>query len=254
MSLLRASIHRMLPRLLGLQLLGNLLLLGLSSLWLLIPDSHVWQLILSLVFGILLVISFLEQHAYTLRNLRQPAEPLRLWRSALVLFAWLLLFYLASLALSHWSVHIDDRAGFWNSRLSPSLRRVWTYERLQQWQQQAAALALWVLLPALLLPWIIETVSCGPSAASWRRGLRVLARWQHWLAAIVLCEAILQLTPRLVDWHPYDSVHGEIGSALFRLPLVCVVDVFLALLLCSIDAGLLQRQDIGGNAGAQPHP
>ena len=97
-------------------------------------------------------------------------------------------------------------------------------------------------------------MSCGVGPASWRRGIRALARWQHWLAAIVLCEAILQLTPRLVDWHPYDSVHGEIGSALFRLPLVLVVDVFLAMLLCSIDAVLLQRQDVAGKAGAQPVP
>lgn len=252
MNLLRAAMGRVQPGLLGMQLLGNGLLLGLGSLWLLIPDSHVWQLIVSVLLIALLAISFLELHAYTLRRLRRPTQPARVWLGAVILAVWLLLFFGVSQGIDRWAVHIQDRAGFWNSRLSPTLRAVWTFERLQQWQTEGAMLLLWVVLPAAVLPWLIETVSAGTQAGSWRRGLHVLARWQHWVAAVVLLGAVRMLTPRLVDWHPYDSVHGEIWSALFRLPLVFVADAVLLLLLCGFDGVLLARYHFGGDAGVQP--
>lgn len=242
------------PRLLALQLVGNAVLLALAAVWLLIPDSHVWQLLLSFCFAGLLVISLLELHAFTLRTLRQPRRPIRVWLGALILACWLAFSLASAQLLALWNVHAADRAGYWNSRLSPSARTTWTFDRLQHGQLTAASLLLWIVIPGLLLPWLIETVSSGTVASAWRNGLRVLLCWQHWIAAILLLGAIRLLTPRLIDWHPYDSIRGEVWSALFRLSLVYVADVLFALLLCSVDTALLARHDIRRNTAAQPPP
>ena len=110
------------------------------------------------------------------------------------------------------------------------------------------------MLPALVLPFLMETVTAGFRARSLRNAQRVLGRWQHWLSVAVIAVLLLYITPRLIDWHPTDTVSGEIVSAALRLPLVYLLDLFLVLFLLAIAGTLLSRGDTSGNAVTEPPP
>ena len=68
------------PRLIGLHLVLNAILLVAASLWLLIPEAHVWQLILAGVSGLLILLVFLWLHSGTLAYAAEPA-PEKFWHA-----------------------------------------------------------------------------------------------------------------------------------------------------------------------------
>ena len=254
MSFLRGALERITVRAFFLLCAGDLAALLLGLVWLKIPDSHVWQLVVSVLLGALVVGGFLLLQVFSIQGLRRAVKPLRLWLASLLLVAWLLLFALLVRLAGHLNDHISERAGFWNSRFGPHLRNMFSYNRLVSWQTDLVSLLLWIILPALFLPWIVESVS----NVSWARlpghAGRLLRDWRHWLAMVVIGGLLLWITPTLLYWHPVDSIGGEIVSALFRLPLVFLVDVGLLLFLLAIEAELLARLDAGRHTIAEPAP
>lgn len=244
MNLLR----RITPRVLILQLAGNAILAAIASVWLEIPDSHTWQLLLSVVIAIALIAAFLWLHTITLRILRQPLTVITLWFSSILLAAWLLLTKAFTTAIAHLDDNSSQRAGYWNSKLSPHWRNIFTYERLDTWQTNLTQFVLWVILPAIVLPFLIETVTTGLRAPAWRNAARTLQRWQHWLTVLLVSIAGRSITNHLIDWHPTDTIHGELISAALRLPLAYVLAVLLALIVLTVTAVLLGRANTQRNA------
>lgn len=246
MKWLLCALRRITPRLLLLQAAGNAVLLLLAVACLQIPDSHAWQLFCSLLSGAVLTMGFLTLHSVTLRRLHAAAKGAPLWVGMLVLAGWVLLYWLLAQAAGHISDHAYLRAGYWNSQLGPHWRTVFTYDRLIAWQNDLSSVLVWTVLPALLLPLLVETVTRG--LAGWRNGLRVLLRWQHWLIVIAASWLGCWLTSTLLSWHPAHSVRGELFSLALRLLLIYAIDLLLVLLMLATDAELLTRNDSGRDA------
>jgi hypothetical protein len=251
-ALLSAALNRIRPAILLLQFAGNATVGLLVIAWLRIPDSHTWQLAFSAALAALIAAGFLLLHATILRRLRQPVHVIALWLRALILFLWLLLAYALSTAALHISDEASRRAGYVNSQLGHPLRSYFTFEHLYTWQQDAVTVILWFAIPALLLPFIVETVSRGPGRLTWRTCFGVLRRWQHWLTFGLASWLALWLSTRLIAWHPSYTVRGELLSTALRLGLVYLVDMLLMTLVLAIVAELLARYDAERNARWDP--
>ncbi|GAA3768734.1 hypothetical protein [Terriglobus aquaticus] len=247
-NLLTAAMQRVRGPVLLPLLGGNALLLLCAMLGLLIPDSHTWQVLLSLALALGVVSALLLWNALAVRRLRTSAPTIPLWHGALLLGAFLLiaasLWYGVDLAYAS----VETRAGYWNSQMSSALRHAFTYARLIQLQQFTLSTIQGVLVPAVLLPIAMESSTFGLRSGAMRRGLRGLAQWQHWAVAVVTLGVIAPLVPRVLAWHPAHSVTGETISALLRLVLAALLIVVSAIALLCVDAELLHRI----HASAQP--
>lgn len=243
MNLLR----RITPRILLLQLAGNALLAAIAAVWLEIPDSHTWQLILSVLIAFSLIAVFLWLHTTSLRTLRQPLTAIPLWLSSAILAAWLLCLRFLTTAITHLDDNSSQRAGYWNSRLSPHWRKTFTYQRLDTWQTNLTQFLLWVVLPAIVLPFLIETVTSGLRAPAWRNAARTLLCWQHWLTVLVISFLGRWVVNHLINWHPTDTIHGELISVALRLPVAYLLAVLFGLIALSSTAALLARNSTPRN-------
>jgi hypothetical protein len=214
---------------------GSIVAAVLIALWLNIADSHVWQFVLSMLLGLAILLGVLWLKATILRLIRLGiiATP----QSMGILAVWIVVGWALSQFIQTLSVHVVERAGFWNSRLSAHQRTLFTEPRLELWQNDAISTLLWFVLPALLLPVLIETVSGG--------GLKtvgsVYARWQLWLTIAVASISACWLSTKLTTWHPAESVRGEIISAILRLGCLYIVLLAIALITLSILSELLHR-------------
>ncbi len=248
--LLPSALRRITLRVLLLQILGNAVVFLCGCAWLQIPDSHLWELVLSLLLALAFAVGFVELHASILRRLRKLDELKPLWQSALLLAAWLLLLYLLITACAHLGDGSMRRAGYWNSQLGPHMRTFFTFERLYSWQDECVGFLLWVVLPGLLLPFAMESVSRGPAA--WRsagsNAFPILRRWQYWLTAIAIWWSATRLTSALVQWTPGHTVRGELISVTLRLGLAYCADALLLTLLLAVTAELLARNHAARHA------
>ncbi len=243
-ALFPALLRRIRPAVLLPLVGGNLLIFLVAVLALLIPDSHAWQLVLSSFLALSLAIALLVWNSIALRRFRVQhanAPILPLWQSALLLAGWLflaaLLFHMMTFALPN----VEMRAGFWNSRLSPGLRHLFPYQRLIWLQNTFLNAMMWVMLPALLVPFAMEAVVFGLHPQPLYRAVCVLRTARYWLIAIASLGLVAWLTPVLVDWHPTDTVHGEVVSAALRLTLIALLDASAILLVLAMGAELLHR-------------
>jgi hypothetical protein len=167
-----------------------------------------------------------------------------------LLAGWAVLSWVMVAASSHIMDNAAQRAGYWNSQLGAPSRAYLTYMRLLSLQEDAVLVLLWVLIPGLLLPFVVETVCCGRAGTVWARGLRTLVNWRHWVVVAVAATVAYWLTDKLIAWHPSYSVRGELVSAVLRVGTVYLLDAMLALVVIASTAELLAQRDGGGNAPA----
>ncbi len=232
--------------------LGLPVLALLSFFWLEIPDSHIWELALSLITASLLLGTFLWIVSSTVRSTRRSAQPCSLWVGAALLGLWLVVEWTLLHLVSHINDHAMERVGFWNSKLSAGMRTTLTFDRLIAWQHDVLVLLLWIVVPAILTPFFIETVSRGLGASVWRSAAAVLRSWQHWLTFIFSGVAVYWVTDKLTGWHPSRSVHGELISLVLRLAFCYLIVFALAVLVLRIDAMLLAREHARRYPAAEP--
>lgn len=242
-ALLTTAARRVRPLVLVPLVGGNLLLLLVGASALLIPDSHVWQLLLSGCVSLGLAAGLLVWNAVAIRRLRSPIQLAPLWLGALLLALWL--------ALAAWLAHligfaepgIETRAGFWNAELPHGLRYVLPFTRLVRLQEVALMALRWVVLPALVIPFAMETASTGLHASALWRALRVLFTARHWITAMLTLGIAALAVPVLAMWHPAHAVTGEVVSAAVRLALASLLIVLAAVSVLAVDAELLHRAD-----------
>jgi len=217
---------------------GSVALAVLAGLWLQIPDSHVWEFCLSIVLGLGILAGLIWLKTEVVRRMRLGvgATP----QMMAVMAVWMVVGWLLLQLVEALSVHVVERAGYWNSRLSAHQRTIFTEARLESWQNDAISTLLWFVLPGLLLPVIVETVSGG--------GLktvgRVYLRWQMWLTVGVATVVGCWVAEKLLAWHPAESVRGELLSAVGRLGLLYVVLLGIGLVTVAVVAELLARADV----------
>lgn len=220
---------------------GNALLLTAGVLGLVIPDSHAWQVMLSLLLAASLLGAALLWNTSALRKLRTAIPFLPLWKGALLLAGLLLLTSALCSTAGLAATNMELRAGYWNSQMPAALRPTLSFGHLVALQQFCIAATQWITVPALLLPFAIESSSFGLHWRTLRHGLRVLLSVQHWAMVILALGAIRLLVPKITAWHPAHSVSGETASAVLRLGFAGVLILTCGVLLLCVDAELLHR-------------
>ncbi|WP_419804000.1 hypothetical protein [Terriglobus sp.] len=242
-GLLTAALRRIRPSALLPLIGGNLLVFLAALLGLHIPDSHTWQLLLSLLLALGLISGLLLWNASGIRRMRTVASQTPLWTGALLLGACLLIAALLFHIAGYAEPNIETRAGYWNSQLSSGMRHLLSYERLVSLQQLALAAFRWVFVPTLVLPFAMEWATFGLHRITIRRASRVVLSAPHWVTAVVALGITLWVVPWLTAWHPTHSVGGEMVSAVLRLGLAGLLVTAAAVLLLAVDAELLHRKD-----------
>jgi hypothetical protein len=221
MKTMRLAFKKMSIGVLLLQWFGNLAAMLLAFLWLQIPDSHAWEFAFSVLAAGLLAFLFLWLQAYTFRVLHPQSGIAPLWRRLLILLAMIGAGFLLNQAIDAGRAHEGLLAGYWNSRFSPGVRTLYTYQRLVQWQECAYNLLQW-LLAALLLPIALLTAGGG-----WRHAGRVYRRIIYWFTAVAAGLVGGLIGGALVSWTPGHGTVMEIISMLLRLGLTYTVGVIL---------------------------
>ena len=247
-SVWSGAVRRLRPGWVLLQLVGNAVVVFGAMAWLHIPDSHGWQFAFSVVSALLILAALLWIYVKSANEARRPDVRTSYWIAGI----WLLIGGVVSLVWMHvvakLGVNVELRAGYWNSQLSAHMRTVLTYPRLVEYQH-AAIVALSWLLPLLLLPFVIELVTCGWGTAAVWRAVRVWSRWQYWIVSIAALLLGSRLTSALVDWHPSYTVRGEVVSVMLRLVLAYGIDILLGCVVLALTCELLSQASLGQSSG-----
>ena len=249
-------LHRLHPRTLLEQIVGNAVLALLFAAWLQIPDSHAWQLLFSMFMIAALGAAFLILHVRTIQRMHDPAQPVRQWLACILLAAWGLIAHIAAHCLNtlHDSSAIFERAGYWNSKLSASLRPTFSYTRLSDWQQDIFSILLWWILPALLLPLAVESVSNGLRSLLSRTIRCIYTYWPWWLFVGLFAWLGVWISGKLVNWQPGHTVHGELISLTVRFALIYLIDILLYCFVLAFTSAALARCDVRQNSSGNTTP
>ena len=182
-------------RVVGLQWIGNAVVMLLAILWLQIPDSHTWQFVFSMAAAVGIAWLFVWLTTVTFRRLRLSVPAVPMWLSAVFLAAVLLVWMGLSHPIAVGRDHEELYAGYWNSKMAPGLRYLFRYMRLVGIQDRFYDL-LQLVIAALLLPLAIELMTSG--VRGWRRVVYVYRRWRYWVVAAVAGVGAMEITQLLV--------------------------------------------------------
>ena len=223
---------------------GVLLLLALGLAWTRLPDKHGWQVVLTLVVPLLLVLSMLELQAATMRALAADnGRRVKMLWSALTLLVWAALFWAAWAVLDLCDARIPEWAGYLNSRFSAHARaRVFTYAHLVQWMTDAEWALRWVVVPGKLIVCAVASAQWG-WRMPWRRLIRLLWNWRWWLGVVVAALAGVLFPSHFFNGLPNGTVSHQVWAVTFKLAAAYVLGVGCWVLLLAWTAALLDRAE-----------
>jgi hypothetical protein len=202
--------------------IGALLLIACAILWLQIPDSHIWQFLLSVVFVCAWIGCFLWFSTDNFKRLFGKMERSH-WISFLSVAGAILIGWLIQIPIDRLAAHREIFAGYWASQLPHWLRGARTYEHLIAFQDWGC-LSLRLIVIGLLLP---AAVIWGSRTEDSKKITGVWTKWWYW-AAVLLCGWLASLlNTRLLNWTPGHGLMTEATSLLTRLSLVYTIDVLL---------------------------
>lgn len=213
------------PRLVLLHLVINAAVLVAASFWMLIPDAHVWELLLAGLSALAILFFFLWLHSGTLAYAADPVP--EKFRDAFSPRASRILWLLVGLAVlfalmyvvSGWTDSSVQVSGYAYSKAPTWLRPVSGSSGYATILQYILAILFWYVLPAVLLP----IIACPIAGTSFLRGFRTLGRWQYWLTMAVLALVGIGLTSLILGWTPGKTLNEQTVSLIIRLALVYVI-------------------------------
>jgi hypothetical protein len=222
---------------------GTLLLIVAGLAWTRLPDKHGWQVALSLLIPVLLIISALELEAGTMRKLADDdGKRVKLAWGAMSLLIWIAMAW-ATWAILDWC---DDQfplwAGYLNSKGSPHARVTYlSFEHITRDLMLLEWIMRWIIAPAKLIPYAVASAHWG-----WRlplrRVLRILWNWQWWVAAIIAALLSVWLPSKLFAGLPHGSVSAQLWHVWLKLGAAYVLAVGCWVFLLGWAATLFGRQ------------
>jgi hypothetical protein len=267
LAILRAAVPWGLKdwRLWLLQAVANPLFFALFVGWLLLPESHSWQLGVSLLGIMVLAAGTLLVHGGTLTYL---AEPIGSTPASMKLAYARALRNLAAFAVCGAAVYLlwrsTDRLDAYQSTLPAYLRSMMPVLLRRHISRGAISgsyaavtfVVRWIFWPGLLLPFAAAVAHSG------FRGFRQggLATWnamrsgRYWLAIAGAAVAGVLLTTGLVAWRPFahdSNVTRESASMAVRLSVAYVIGLASWLATCSV---VVQKLQASVQAGGQTVP
>lgn len=222
---------------------GTLLLIVAGLAWTRLPDRHGWQVALSLLTPVLLIISALELEAGTMRKLaNDDGKRVKLVWGAMTLLIWIAMIW-ATWWILDWC---DDQfplwAGYLNAKGSPHARV--TYLSFEHIARDLAILewvVRWVVVPAKIIPYAMASAQWG-----WRlplrRILRMLFNWRWWLAVVAASLLAVWLPGRFFAITPRGTVSAQVWHVCLKLGAAYLLAVGCWVILLGWVATLFSRQ------------
>lgn len=217
-----------------------LILVGLA--WTRIPEKHWWQVLLTLVVPLLLLVSLLELEAGTMRSFAEDdGKRVKLVWGAMALLVWVALYWAMWAILDWCDGQIPMWAGYLNSRASAGGRAtVFTYAHLQLWFTDIEWLLRWVVVPAKVIPYAMASAQWG-----WRLPLRRIIRslfnWRWWLAMLGAAYAGVSLPSHFFAGVPNGTVQHQVWAVIFKVAGTYLLAVMSWVLLLAWAAVLITR-------------
>jgi hypothetical protein len=243
-------------RIVTLQLAGNALLLAAATLWLLIPEVHVWQLLFAVVTGLAILFAFAWLHCGTFAHGFTPTREslYRDFRASLRHVPAFALFAATLILLMNWvGNYAEDHgyqiSGYFFTRLPHFLQRIGEV-RFYEWVMIKFAVSIWFLLPALFLPFLSAAAYSGFSRRGLAAALRTYARWRYWLMIAIAALIGVWLPYLLANWSP--AAHGlrkETLSMALRLVTAYALAALSWVMASAVTAGFLHARLSGENRG-----
>lgn len=207
-----------------LQFLLNPLLFALGVWWLTVPEAHIWQLGLSVVLALVVVVGALWLQAGTLVYFAgEPklAAAFRGVRRTLVPFAtWVLVMAVCMCLVESWSDKAYQYASYLRSVLPLALRRHVTGPQMDSSVELFFWVLFWIIIPGLLLPLGLQMAKRGfrgLGKAGWATWGRTVWSRQYWAVLVVLVVIGVCLSQQLIGWVPkVSSVSGQTTSMVLR--------------------------------------
>lgn len=194
----------------GLQFGLTLVLLLAGVAWTRLPEKHWWQVALTLLIPLLLIVCLLELEAGTMRKLAgDDGRRVKLVAGAATLLFWLAAAWACWWALDWCHEQIWDWAAYLNSKASARWRaRTFTYAHLVLWLGWVEWVLRWIVVPAKVTAWAGATAQWGWRVPV-RRVLRVLWNWQWWLLVTVLALVAVRWTGHWFEAEPTGTVTAQ---------------------------------------------
>jgi len=216
--------------------------------WTRLPDQHSWQILLSLLVPLLLIIAMLLLQACTMRTLTDDeGKRVKLIPGAATLVVWVAVVWACWIILDWCDDRIPQWAGYLNSQASTHTRaRLLTYEHLQHWFVLAEWILRWIIVPAIMIPYAMASVQWG-----WRiplrRVLRLLWNWRWWPAVVLAALIGVALPVRFFASEPQGTVAHQVWIVVLKLVGTYLLAVICWVLLLAWAAVLLVRTQRGAN-------
>ena len=228
--------------------LGGVALLAVAVMgWTRIPEKHAWQVMLTLLIPLLLVVGFLLLQAATLRSFLRPlamerdSDPARvslIWGAA-TLLVWLVIAGLVWRLLDHFDDQIELWASYLNSRFGAGWRaHIFSEPRLSWFFHHAEFVLRWLVLPGLLLP-LCSSAAWGLRRLPWPGLNRVWINWRWWLGLLAASLISVVWPATFFTANPHGTVAAQIGRVAFKLALAYLLAIFGWLAVQSWAATLL---------------
>lgn len=222
---------------------GTLLLILAGLSWTRLPDKHGWQVALTLIIPVLLVISLFELEAGTMRRFaRDDGRRVKLVHGAAALLGWLAVGWLAWWILDWCDDQISEWAGYLNSILSAHARStVFTYAHISRWLSIAEWILRWIVVPGKILPYALASAQWGWRLPC-RRALRILFNWQWWLGVVVAALLGVLLPSFSYAGEPAGTVSHQVWRVILKLAIAYLFAVGSWVLLLAWLAVAFDRQ------------
>lgn len=233
-----------------LQFVLTLLLLLVGLAWTRIPEKHWWQVLLTMIVSLLLLVSFLELEAGTMRSFTgDDGRRIKLVWGAMALLVWVALYWAMWAVLDWCDEQIPAWAGYLNSRFSAGGRAtVFTYAHLQLWFTDLEWLLRWVVVPAKLVPYAMASAQWG-----WRlplrRILRILFNWRWWVGVLAAALLGVSLPSHFFTGTPNGTVSHQVWVVVFKVAGTYLLTVASWVLLLTWAAVLMARAKPGASRG-----
>jgi hypothetical protein len=228
----------------ALQFVLTLLLLLAGIAWTRIPEKHAWQVALTLILPLLLIVSALELEAGTIRRLaHDDGGRVKLVWGALTLLVWLALGWVVW-ALLDWC---DDQVPQWGAYLHsllPARARasLFTGEHIKTGLAVFLWILRWVVVPAKIIPCAVSSAQVG-WRLPWGRALRLLFNWRWWLAVALAAVLGVWLPGHFFAAPPHGTPSAQVWLEGFKLAGTYLLAVGCWVLLLAWNAVLFAGQE-----------
>ena len=226
----------------------SLLLLLIGVVWTRLPDNHVWQVVLTLLIPLLLLIAALELEAGTMRALADDdGRRVKFVWGAATLIVWLALGWACWAALDWCDDRIILWSGYLNSKASAHWRAtVFTYDHISSWLTLAEWILRWIIVPAKIIPYAMASAQWG-----WRLPIRSILRmlwnWRWWSVVIVAAVVAVELPGRFFVAMPHGTVSHQVWAVSLKLAGTYLIAIACWVLLLACAAVLFNRVTDGAN-------